>query len=37
MFQKHSQSVYALALRRIEQKTLVHGDIILMPEFVLKN
>ena len=37
MFQKHSQSGYALTLRGIEQKTLVYGERTLMTEFVLKK
>lgn len=37
MFQKHSQSGYATALKGIEQKTLVYGERTLMAEFVLKK
>jgi quercetin dioxygenase-like cupin family protein len=37
MFQKHSQSGYAMALKGIEQKTLVYGERTLMTEFVLKK
>jgi len=37
MFQKHSQSGYIMALKGIEQKTLVYGERTLMTEFVLKK
>ena len=37
MFQKHSQSGYALALKGIERKTLVYGERTLMTEFLLKK
>jgi quercetin dioxygenase-like cupin family protein len=37
MFQKHSQSGYALTLKGIKQKTLVYGERTLMTEFVLEK
>ena len=35
MFERHSESGYHLALKGIEQKTLVYGEKTLMTEFLL--
>jgi len=37
MFEKHSESGYRLALKGIEQKTLVYGEKTLMTEFLLRK
>jgi quercetin dioxygenase-like cupin family protein len=37
MFERHSESGYRLALKGIEQKTLVYGAKTLMTEFLLKK
>jgi len=37
MFKRHSDSGYRLALKGIEQKTLVYGEKTLMTEFLLRK
>ena len=37
MFEKHSGSGYRLAIKGIEQKTLVYGEKTLMTEFLLRK
>jgi len=37
MFVRHSKSGYHLALKGIEQKTLVYGEKTLMTEFLLRK
>jgi quercetin dioxygenase-like cupin family protein len=37
MFEKHSEGGYRLALKGIEQKTLVYGEKTLMTEFLLRK
>jgi len=37
MFGRHSKSGYHLALKGIEQKTLVYGEKTLMTEFLLRK
>ena len=37
MFEGHSESGYRIALKGIEQKTLVYGEKTLMTEFLLRK